>query len=1099
MASRARAYDVSMPIHDRRALSPVFVSLPWATQELVQSPRRVLDFVDVMPRHKHFLVALHAYESHLLSFASKRSNAELLQLLGIDVRYADADVSQPHVIAVHAAATSASSIFDYLKICSHICTFRLFEVLGLQEGVLTRTSLSVSMPALSLPKPYGESGILFGLDKLDDWPKAMLEFRCLVLAATKKDGSTELVPQGSPLLSLLCVRRQVRQMRGYSNIVDNFLSAAIHLYLMRMLEAPDGAVPDYPADLDSRRYNIFKDELNDAEYLAELNDGSFYLEDHHGESASSSRSAAGLRAALHLALLVSPLYLLLTFCISSKSFSRRLALETFAKHARCKHPLVETCESHVLQSAERLSRGDIHPDRVLLDLVDVLPWSEIEAASNTDQRHLFVCSHDSSHATLNDADISSRKATARFSRVELPTPRFWRTLSGLETLDSGTSSSAPELAAPGAPSISCPPERESVTNGTTTPVSMLPDPVKANSVSASASSHDNISSPTFDGGGQDPSTPIDVVPPVPPTDFTVSLAETLNAAFRLSEGVLPDSPGTVDLALLSSSQELVDVPMSPLSEPSAMDSDDDPVEATDNSKQVPVAPDLGAAGSDPAGKAASETTPIDKDKKRKHRKSPISSSTPPGAKNFLHLGNSAENPINVDSCPLLLEPALGQDYVKKEEISLGSHAPPPKIKSTQSYVAWDAYGHKETFSPEFHYPIYHTRMERFMTKLTSGFINDQPPFLSSPELSLFKLIPYSSFISMDAPTLQGLMSEKHVVVTDIPFNKGRKFDEDAMRTLIGSLSCQVSINAQNSIGFIVSDGAHALGCSRDQGSVHLSSYWTVDGLNTNDGPICGDKLWAVMEPLPEVDRCRRSIFFVDKEKFCLDDVPPAAEYKFEGIVLRSTDMLFMKPSTPHFVYGITAAVCHGGHYYMTSLMQDTLQGVIHAFVLNNFLTNTAHWPTRQIFRRILLFYHLGLVEGCVPSSDRAAVHLPDIKSIDGVLNLLSAGYKLVQQSVGLPGEVVKDFPYRFLVQILQSLQNYKLTASRRRLPGVPHCTYSKLKSQIENILSAPDNALAAAWACRESMPSDSLKLANKERYSIPGPLVASEVEVSLNW
>ncbi|KAF8874506.1 hypothetical protein CPB84DRAFT_1690089 [Gymnopilus junonius] len=657
--------------------------------------------------------------------------------------------------------------------------------------------------------------------------------------------------------------------------------------------------------------------------------------------------------------------------------------------------------------------------------------------------------------------------------------------------------------------------------------------------------------------------------------------------------------------------------------------DDDPVEATDNSKQVPVAPDLGAAGSDPAGKAASETTPIDKDKKRKRRKSPISSSTvdsdsdlseqdakpkkkkkkkkpkppwhpkPPSAKNFLHLGNSAENPINVDSCPLLLEPALGQDYVKKEEISLGSHAPPPKIKSTQSYVAWDAYGHKETFSPEFHYPIYHTRMERFMTKLTSGFINDQPPFLSSPELSLFKLIPYSSFISMDAPTLQGLMSEKHVVVTDIPFNKGRKFDEDAMRTLIGSLSCQVSINdfsvpptngddcslativsgyasdiltnamnngrILNGLDFPMGDADRrpnkyavdldAWDVTRGQHRIPLASSYPMehmrwgaaatkdpftflhidcDGLNMNDGPIC---------------RSLSSIyFFVDKEKFCLDDVPPATEYKFEGIVLRSTDMLyvFMKPSTPHFVYGITAAVCHGGHYYMTSLMQDTLQGVIHAFVLNNFLTNTAHWPTRQIFCRILLFYHLGLVEGCVPSSDRAAVHLPDIKSIDGVLNLLSAcvlvvlgnvldfrTYKAPNQSdddeaseeqasllqncdinaipynervascyargvafyvmqwiqacatiCGPSGEVVKDFPYRFLVQILQSLQNYKLTASRRRLPGVPHCTYSKLKSQIENILSAPDNALAAAWACRESVPSDSLKLANKERYSI---------------
>lgn len=76
----------------------------------------------------------------------------------------------------------------------------------------------------------------------------------------------------------------------------------------------------------------------------------------------------------------------------------------------------------------------------------------------------------------------------------------------------------------------------------------------------------------------------------------------------------------------------------------------------------------------------------------------------------------------------------------------------------------------------------------------------------------------------------------------------------------------------------------------------------------------------------------------------------------------------MKGNTLHFVYGIMEAICHGGHYYITCLMQQTLQGTVHAFVLNKFLTNTQHFATRQVMRRILLFYHLGLVDGSIPSS-----------------------------------------------------------------------------------------------------------------------------------
>ncbi len=70
----------------------------------------------------------------------------------------------------------------------------------------------------------------------------------------------------------------------------------------------------------------------------------------------------------------------------------------------------------------------------------------------------------------------------------------------------------------------------------------------------------------------------------------------------------------------------------------------------------------------------------------------------------------------------------------------------------------------------------------------------------------------------------------------------------------------------------------------------------------------------------------------------------------------------MQPNTPHAVYGPANTIVHGGHYYTTCLMQTTLQGIIHCFVVGDFITNITHHPSRQLLRRIVLFYHQGLVK-----------------------------------------------------------------------------------------------------------------------------------------
>jgi hypothetical protein len=70
----------------------------------------------------------------------------------------------------------------------------------------------------------------------------------------------------------------------------------------------------------------------------------------------------------------------------------------------------------------------------------------------------------------------------------------------------------------------------------------------------------------------------------------------------------------------------------------------------------------------------------------------------------------------------------------------------------------------------------------------------------------------------------------------------------------------------------------------------------------------------------------------------------------------------MRPGVPHFVYGLENAIIHGGHFYSSSLIQVTLQSLIHTFVLNEFISNTFHHPSRQLLRRIVTFWGLAFLE-----------------------------------------------------------------------------------------------------------------------------------------
>lgn len=102
------------------------------------------------------------------------------------------------------------------------------------------------------------------------------------------------------------------------------------------------------------------------------------------EGCPSSTALVGSRSPLQLAVMISPIYLLMTFRLSTKSFHRRTVIHLAAKLGPHKTPRILAVESAIWDAIFRLAEGRISVYRVLCDLAKSLPWSDIEEASNCD-------------------------------------------------------------------------------------------------------------------------------------------------------------------------------------------------------------------------------------------------------------------------------------------------------------------------------------------------------------------------------------------------------------------------------------------------------------------------------------------------------------------------------------------------------------------------------------------------------------------------------------------------------------------------------------------------------------------------------------------
>src|ERR1700679_1405191 len=100
----------------------------------------------------------------------------------------------------------------------------------------------------------------------------------------------------------------------------------------------------------------------------------------------------------------------------------------------------------------------------------------------------------------------------------------------------------------------------------------------------------------------------------------------------------------------------------------------------------------------------------------------------------------------------------------------------------------------------------------------------------------------------------------------------------------------------------------------------------------------------------------------------------------------------MRPNTPHFVVTPESAICHGGHFYAMSTIQDTVFVLYHMFVASKRVTNTEHsHDAHLLLRRMVIYFHYVLFKlGSKPTPSAAPYsipHIPDVSTFDGVIDL----------------------------------------------------------------------------------------------------------------
>ena len=223
--------------------------------------------------------------------------------------------------------------------------------------------------------------ILQGWDRLENWPQILFDFKKSLDKSRQLPAAFTSVQQGSGPLRLLQMMERNHSTRAYSAVESNFLFAAMHLACMQDFKFPHEICPDLLDANDSlhRKHPLPPEDLETLRIL------------YAKYSPSGGDGPSRLRSPLHLALFISPLFLLLPFNIIKKSYNRQAMIDISRCLGNQKPQVILEVEKAIWNTLFSLVSGTIDPLGLLQNLSDKMPWSKIDSAQSTDSVRRWFC------------------------------------------------------------------------------------------------------------------------------------------------------------------------------------------------------------------------------------------------------------------------------------------------------------------------------------------------------------------------------------------------------------------------------------------------------------------------------------------------------------------------------------------------------------------------------------------------------------------------------------------------------------------------------------------------------------------------------------
>ncbi|KAF9527083.1 hypothetical protein CPB83DRAFT_895515 [Crepidotus variabilis] len=419
-------------------------------------------------------------------------------------------------------------------------------------------------------------------------------------------------------------------------------------------------------------------------------------------------------------------------------------------------------------------------------------------------------------------------------------------------------------------------------------------------------------------------------------------------------------------------------------------------------------------------------------------------------------GETRDNPIDVDGYSLFVAKRAQLYEVVTPTLSPLLETPAKRYTLSQPLRVWDAHNVQHEIHPRLHSPEELVKIGLIMQSVAKSDVNHQARHVAAEDSSIFYKIDYKSYKDLTHAEAERILKRQCLVVYDMEWDD-IDFDEEGLSTL-GALDAVVSIQGILLLALVISfddlskrvvqgttqqmlESSRAGGAAKalnglsfpfDTAELEKTAYaacrvawkstsrtvfqsssrmpvsdvhwglaategamtfWHIDsdGLATTVDIRTGEKLWIAatgdQEQYSKLGLLLSNDFDIDR---------PPKNFDTEAILLTKNTRLIMRPNVIHAAYTPKHTICHGSHFYSTGAMHSTLVSLIHGFICHSFITNISHPETRILLRRIVHFYHRGLVEGAYMTASEQA-HLPQIDVAEGslapmdeVVNFLSA-------------------------------------------------------------------------------------------------------------